>query len=856
MTRYADPERCPDCLAPMPYGASRCPSCGLSLEGPLAAQLFTTLSTADDLLAAMRTETATTTATATAPVTTTAAEGGGVTTLPPPVTAPSAPPPGPHPAPRTHHAGLSGTSVPKILLGLGALCLLIAALVFLAVAWSTMGVAGRTATLLGFTAVAGGLSAWSARRDLRAATESLGVVALGLLTFDLFGARSAGWFGDISTPEFVVLLGSVVAVAAVGAATAVRRTPVGAMVGAEVFAVLGVMGAASGVVAADWFAFSAATTLVVVLTAAVAVTVHAVRLEVVAVGVAAVSVLAWVVLAGSSWDRALANPSFEELWAGLEVWPLVAAAALVAALSLAARLPLGVRIGALAVAVLLLSSAALAPFTDETPTALTAAVAVTVLVGAALASLLPQPWRRAFGAPVGLGLAWMAVPLLALASDALERVAAAGRETWAATAGDSFTSRLVDEQTLASWLLPLLALAVVAALVGVARSFAWADRLVAPLLNLHVVLAATAATAILTAALYPLPMWLVLAALLATGCGFVAASLRSARPLPVALGVGFLALSLLLALHAEWLTLPALAVLLVTALAVHLRWPRLETAVGAGALVAGALGGLVWTIGAVSGAAGEWTATAALLTLALLVLTAPYVDERIRVSGPATYARLGPEGGAFLTAFAVSVAGAAEVASGSRAVWVAVYLTLAGAAVTAMALMRADRRSVGWLGGALLVLASWVRLADLGVDAPEAYTLPAAVALLVVGLVHLRRNPATSTMAALSPGLGLALVPSLLWVLADPVALRSVLLGLACLALVVGGVRLHWSAPVVHGATVGALLVVRLATPVADAVPRWALIGAAGIVLVAMGITWEQRVRDARKLAGYVRGLR
>jgi hypothetical protein len=855
MTRYADPERCPDCLAPMPYGASRCPSCGLSLEGPLAAQLFTALSSADDLLAAMRGETAVPTTAAVAPVT--AAEGGGVTTLPPPVTAPSAPSPGPPPAPRTHrHVGLSGASVPKILLGLGALCLLVAALVFLAVAWSTMGVAGRTATLVGFTAVAGGLSAWSARRDLRAAAESLGVVALGLLTFDLVGARSAGWFGDLSTPAFVVLLGSVVAVAGIAAATAVRRTPVGAMVGAEVFAVLGVMGAAAGVVAADWFTFSAATTLVVVLTAAVAVTAHAIRLEVVAVGATAVSAFSWTALAGSSWDRALANPSLEELWLELEVWPLLAAAALVAALCLAARLPLGVRVGALAVAVLLLSGAALAPFTDETLTALTAAGAVTVLVGAVLAAFLPQPWRRSFGAPVGLGLAWMAVPVVALAADALDRLAAAGSETWTAGAGASFPSRLVDDRMLASWLLPLLVLAVTAALVGVARSFTWADRLVAPLLNLHVVLAVTTATAILTLALYPVPMWLVLAALLAAGCGFVAASLGSASPVPLVMGVGFLVLALLLALHAEWLTLPTSTVLLVTALAVHLRWPRLEVAVGAGALVAGALGALVWTVGALSGAASEWTATAALLSLALLVLVGPYVDEPIRVSGPATYARLGPEGGAFLTAFAVSVAGAAGVASGSRSVWVAVYLTLAGAAVTAMALLRADRRSVGWLGGVLLVLASWVRLADLGVDAPEAYTLPAAVALLVVGLVHLRRNPEASTMAALSPALGLALVPSLLWALTDPVALRSALLGLACLALVVGGVRLHWSALLVHGAVVGALLVIRLATPVADAVPRWALIGAAGIALVAMGITWEQRVRDARRLAGYVRGLR
>ena len=43
--------------------------------------------------------------------------------------------------------------MPKILLALGAGCLLVAALLFLAVTWSVLGVGGRTATLVGFTAI-------------------------------------------------------------------------------------------------------------------------------------------------------------------------------------------------------------------------------------------------------------------------------------------------------------------------------------------------------------------------------------------------------------------------------------------------------------------------------------------------------------------------------------------------------------------------------------------------------------------------------------------------------------------------------------------------------------------------------
>ena len=93
---------------------------------------------------------------------------------------------------------MSAASVPKILLGLGALCLLVAALVFLAVAWAEMGMGGRTAVLVGLTATAGGLCAWLTTKGLRAGAESFVAVALGLLTLDIFGADSAGWLGSIS----------------------------------------------------------------------------------------------------------------------------------------------------------------------------------------------------------------------------------------------------------------------------------------------------------------------------------------------------------------------------------------------------------------------------------------------------------------------------------------------------------------------------------------------------------------------------------------------------------------------------------------------------------------------------------
>ena len=54
MTRYADPTRCPDCGSSITPGASECPTCGLSLRGETAQELFTTLSHADHLLGLLR----------------------------------------------------------------------------------------------------------------------------------------------------------------------------------------------------------------------------------------------------------------------------------------------------------------------------------------------------------------------------------------------------------------------------------------------------------------------------------------------------------------------------------------------------------------------------------------------------------------------------------------------------------------------------------------------------------------------------------------------------------------------------------------------------------------------------------
>jgi hypothetical protein len=552
------------------------------------------------------------------------------------------------------------------------------------------------------------------------------------------------------------------------------------------------------------------------------------------------------------------SSTWRELWLEGHVLPLLAAAALVGGLALLRDLPAPVRVGGAAVAELLLVVGLLAPAADLRPTALTL-VALGVLVAAGAATwLLPRPWglvNLLTSAVAALGVTMVGAQL---AGAALERLARAAEPVWAGGAGDLLPRvATTDPSALpAPWLLPLVLLGLVGAAWSLAEASPAVDRAVAPLADLRAAAGLLTVGLVATAALYPVPVWSVVAALLLAAAGFAAWWLATGRAVPLGLAGGFAAAGLVVSLHADLLTALALSVVLVLATTVQLRARDGATAAVAGSLTGAALAATVTVWGLVGDVEPAWLALAGLLALAVTVLGAPYAPDRWWAT-PAVDARTGLETGAGAAAVVLALLGLALAPTGEQASWAAVYLTVGGVALTVMSLLRGDRRVVGWAGGLLLAAASWVRLWDVGVHAPEAYTLPSAAALVVVGLVHLRRTPAAATMTALAPGVSLALVPSLLWVLADPTGPRALLLGLGCLGLVLVGLRLRWTAPLALGATVGALLVLRLAAPyVGDAVPRWVLIGAAGALLVAVGATWERRVTEARQLVGYVRNLR
>lgn len=852
MPRFADPLHCPDCRAVLRYGAEDCPGCGLRVRGALGERLLRTLGEADAILARMRAE--------------------SPTAPPPPVEAAVPPPTGLTdgltplpPSPSTAgplRAGIAVASVPRVLLGLGAACLLVAALVFLAVTWSALGVGGRTAVLLVATALAGAVAGWAAARTLRATVEAVGLVALGLVALDLAGAWSAGWFGGLSGAGLAAGGGLALVLVAGGAVLAVGSTPTRRFVAGEVVVAVATAVTAAGLAGGGWATLEVRLVAAVAVAAGVAVGAVALRAPVSAVGTGLVTVASWAVLVLAGLDRLGGAPTFRSVWLEADGWPLLAAAVLAALPALASRrVPGAARAGCLGAALLVLTAVLVAPAADESATTRTAVVAGLTLAAAA-ATGARRPWGVAAAAPMAAGLAWTAAATAGLAALSVERLATLAQDPWSGSPGGRLPG--VDAPDLpAAWLLPVAVGTGLAAAVATGRlllgegatSGAAARTGRGPLLA--AVLAAGTLLGTATLALYPVPVWaLLVAPLTAT----VVLAARAGRPgehpatavAETAAWLSVLLCSVPAALYDARLSLAVAATGAATAGWLLGRCAPSLAAAAAGTVASWSGAGLAWTVAALAGLAVPSRATAALVLLAGTVVVLTVARDRLpgRLAGVA-----GAEVAAATAAVVVATAGAD--AADRPAPWLAGYLTLAGAAVCAVAVLRTDRRWAGWVGGLLFAAASWVWLADRAVTAPEPYALPSAVALVALGLCRLRGAPGSRTGPALAPGLALGLGPSLVWSMADPESLRTALLGAVCLVLVLVGARLRWAAPLVAGATAGALLVARLAAPyLMVGVPRWLLLGAAGAVLVALGVTWEQRLRDTRTAVAHLRALR
>jgi hypothetical protein len=266
---------------------------------------------------------------------------------------------------------------------------------------------------------------------------------------------------------------------------------------------------------------------------------------------------------------------------------------------------------------------------------------------------------------------------------------------------------------------------------------------------------------------------------------------------------------------------------------------------GATAVAVLSLGGFAAALGLASGLPAHSAAFGVLAAAALGMVAACW----------APWARSVP---AEAASWVVAVVAVAMSADRQAPALFSLALALTGVLALGVSL-RTDRRPAAWVGSALLLVAFWIRLGTAGVTVPEAYAAPAAAGALLVGVLRRRQDRALSSWVAYGPGLVCILVPSLLAVWAETGRLRAVLLAVAAAAVTVLGARARLQAPLLLGATVLVLDAVHELAPAVARVtvrlPGWFPIAVIGLGILLLGATYEQRLRDLRRLRDAVTRL-
>ncbi|MEU2023478.1 hypothetical protein ABZ565_15100 [Streptomyces sp. NPDC016469] len=747
----------------------------------------------------------------------------------------------------------SKRSVQNVLLALGGLLLAVAALAFTLVSWGDLGIGGRSAVLTAVTAGALAAPATLLRRGLGATAEALTAVASVLMVLDAYAVYAVA-VPDADGAAYAGTAAAVLALlwAAYGLLLGGLRLPLPlAVVPAQLPLVLWVWAADGG---ALWF--SAALLVTAALDGAVSLT----------AGRASVRVVACVALCATGG-------------AGLLVGLVE---------SLTAAGPAGaVAPGALllAGAVLALAGARKAPVSFATAGGVVAGLAAVAAVGGAPAAGAPEGWRGlvyllcagalgiAVRAPLGVaaarGAAWASAVVAAgavLVSLAPVTVVAAGPVTrlgavWSGVPRGGARGAVGaadlpwDGMAAAPAVLLLVAVALGAAYRWWDGLLGWAGPVPAPGPAWRGA-AGSAAVALGWAGLMVLPAALDLsfAAALAgqlvlavAAFGLAVAGLRAgARGVAVtagAVGVAGAVGAGLLSPATEAATYTAFGVLVVVFVALAVALDRQE---GASPVVVPAA-----ACAAVACAVVPMAALGSSLGLAVHEAAVPVLAV------PAVTTLLGARLKGRPVAVPVEVAGAAAgVVAVAMAVgdarFLALVLALCGVLAAGAALRPERRPFAGYLATALFVPAAWVRLMVSGVSAPEAYTLPVTAAALVVGVLRRRRDPSASSWTAYGAGLAVTLVPSLGAAWTDPHWGRPLLLGAAALGVTLAGARLRLQALLVLGGAVLALDALHELAPyvvqVAGVLPRWVAPAPAGVLLLAVGATYERRLRDARRL--------
>ncbi|MFF0261998.1 SCO7613 C-terminal domain-containing membrane protein [Streptomyces microflavus] len=749
-------------------------------------------------------------------------------------------------------------SAQNVLLTLGGLLLTVAAVAFTLVSWGSMGIGGRSAVLALVTLAALAAPAVLLRRKLAATAEALAALALVLTLLDVYAIHA------VAAPDADGLTFTAVASAVLAALWAAYGLALGKLhlpLPAAVFFVqwpllLGAWAAGAPAIVVGW-----ALLVTAVVDGAIALWGKGLGVRVTAgIGLAVMGSAALLVGLGESLT---ADGPLGALLPGA----LLLTAA-VAALAGAWRAPDGYAQVGGAVAGLAAVAAvggvlrAAVPGTWQVPVYLLCGLALLFVVRVRLPRSAGRGVLLAAGAVLAGALVWALPPVAAVLLGPVQLVA----EVWAG-APDGFRGALGASMPWSEMAAAPVVLAVVAG--GLGAAFRWWPALVrvaAPLITPGAKVRGAAGagalglgwgTLLLAAATldvpYPVSVALetvLVAGLLAvavlgvgaagaaegTGPGGGIGSAVRVSALVGAVGgavsVGLLSLASEAATYAVF---GALA-LLFTGAALRTR-AVVEQAVLA---VAAVVWGTVLT-GCAARSLGLAPHEAAPLLLVVPAVTVG-LGARLRRHPVALPVELtGALGGLLAVGLAVG-----------RAPFLALVLALCGV-LAAGAAVRPERRPVaGYLAAVLFVAATWVRLAASEVSVPEAYTLPVTVPALVVGVLRRRKDPGASSWTAYGPGLAATLLPSLAVAWTDPDWLRPLLLGVAALVITLLGAKYRLQALLLLGGAVLALDTLHELAPyvvqVAGALPRWLPPALAGLLLLAVGATYEQRLRDARRL--------
>ncbi|MET8080079.1 hypothetical protein [Streptomyces sp. NPDC005303] len=714
----------------------------------------------------------------------------------------------------------SAPSVQNVLLVLGGVLLTVAAMVFTLVSWGHLGITGRALVLGAVTVAALAAPLPLLKRGLRSTAESVAGLGLALTVLDAVALHGAVFLESAGAPYTAVSSALLAGVwAAYGLLPRVRELRLprpAALVAAQLPLFFWAIAANAGS-----YGLTAALLVTAGFDTAVALRVTPRSVRVVAAigayGVGALGVLAagwltWTASGPSAAARAAAllllasaialGAAWQKRWLGL----VVASGLLtVAALGGAARpalpelwtVPVHLAFGIALLAALRL---------DRLPDAVRRGLIWASAAVQALALLWALP---VVGAVVVGPLAWASQAWTGAPSDA--RAAVTVGMTWPPHAEA----------------VPVVLAAVAGVLALAVRDTTWRPRALAGALGL------SGATALTLPAELELSYaaGLLVQGAVTIGALTAAVFLRRHRTALVLALVTSASLALL-ALASQTATLIVLSglVALFTAASWRLAPFTAPTALVYGTALAGATG-------AVTNWSPAHTALLVLVIPAAAALLAP------RLADPKAIVPVEAAGAA---------AGLLAIALAATDVpLLATVLALCGV-ITAGTAIRTDRRPVGYAAAALFLAATWVRLAAWDVGTPEAYTLPVTIPALLVGVLRHRRDPRISSWTAYAPGLAVTLVPSLVAAWSDPHWERPLLLGMAALSVTLAGAGHRLQAPLLLGGAVLLLDALHELAPyivqVTDALPRWVPPALAGVLLLALGATYEHRLRDARRV--------